>query len=78
MFGKVPTECFVHRRRITEHPRDVRLQEHDVGPLFVALIVLPAYSSTEIVLWSHVVVGRRITSVLLHSHDVLLRSLPGR
>jgi hypothetical protein len=78
VLGEISTKRLVHGRRITKHLCDIGLQEHNVGALPVALVVLAAYTTTEIILWPHIVVRRCVTRFLLHNHDVLPRSLLGR
>ena len=41
MLGQVSTQRFVDRSRVVERAGDIGLQEHDIGTLSVALVVLP-------------------------------------
>ncbi len=58
MFRQVSTQRFVDRSRVVERTRDIGFQEHDVGTLSVAPVVLPSDTSAQVVLRPHVVFGK--------------------
>ena len=78
MLGQVSTQRFVDRSRVVERAGDIGLQEHDIGTLSVALVVLPPDPPAQVVLRPHVVFVPLVTQVLLYRHDVLTRPPLGR
>ena len=78
MFRQVSPQRFVDRSRVVEQTDDIRLQEHDIGTLSVALVVLPLDPPAQIVLRPHVLLIRLVTQVLLDRHGILTRSPLGR
>ena len=53
MFRQVFSECLVHGSRILKHAGKVGLQEHNIRPTLVPLVVPPSHSSPKVVLRPH-------------------------
>jgi hypothetical protein len=56
MFRKINPKRLVYRRGVGEHLRQVWLQENDVRPLLVALVVLAPNATTKVVFGSHFII----------------------
>jgi hypothetical protein len=78
VFRQVFSECLVHGSRVLKHAGKVWLQEYNIRPSLVLLVVLPSHPSPKVVLRSHFISAAFLNRIRLDRHGVLLESHPER